>query len=234
MDVRLLDGLQEIEAAAALVAAIWGETLITVGELRAFEHAGNPVLGAFEGGRLIGTSIAFVGLCDGLHLHSHITGVAPGREHAGVGYALKLAQRDWCLKHRVPLVVWTFDPLVSRNAYFNFRKLGATAHELLVNFYGRMTDEINRGDASDRLLVRWDVGSERVRRAVAGEAPFTDEPAREVEVPLDYPDLRRTDLHAAQTVRLRTREELASAFADGLEVVDFTRDGRYVLAPRPR
>lgn len=220
--IRPLESLRDMEDAAALVERIWGERLITIGELRAFEHAGNPVLGAFEGETMIGTSIAFIGMRGGLHLHSHITGVEPGREHAGVGLGLKMAQRDWCLEHGVSEVLWTFDPLVARNAYFNFHKLGATAGELLVNFYGAMTDEINRGDFSDRLLVRWSVASAPRERAVT----------RELEIPPDYPELRRADIERARDVRMRTRDALLDSFGAGLEVVDFTRDGRYRFAVR--
>ena len=52
-------------------------------------------------------------------------------------------------------IAWTFDPLVSRNAYFNLIKLGADAVEYLPNFYGPMLDTINGDDDSDRLLIKW-------------------------------------------------------------------------------
>ena len=52
---------------------------------------------------------------------------------------------------------WTFDPLVARNAYFNLHKLGAVADRFERNFYGEMTDTLNRGERTDRVVVRWDL-----------------------------------------------------------------------------
>ncbi len=51
-----------------------------------------------------------------------------------------------------------------RNAYFNLTKLGAVPDEYLPNFYGPMTDGINGGDDTDRLLVRWRLRAPAVAR----------------------------------------------------------------------
>lgn len=48
-------------------------------------------------------------------------------------------------------------PLVRRNAYFNLVKLGARATDYLPDCYGPMHDGLNRGEASDRLFVEWDL-----------------------------------------------------------------------------
>ena len=68
-----------------------------------------------------------------------------------VGFALKVHQRAWALARGVPAIVWTFDPLVARNAWFNLAKLAALPAAYLEDFYGPMTDAINAGMASDRL-----------------------------------------------------------------------------------
>jgi predicted GNAT superfamily acetyltransferase len=68
----------------------------------------------------------------------------------------------------VPRIVWTFDPLVARNAWFNLAKLGATPSAYLEDFYGPMTDAINAGMASDRLLVTWNLNDPAVAAACAG------------------------------------------------------------------
>ena len=60
---------------------------------------------------------------------------------------------------------WTFDPLVARNAWFNLGKLGAVADAFGRAFYGEMTDEINAGDRSDRLVVRWDLDPDPAPRS---------------------------------------------------------------------
>ena len=43
-------------------------------------------------------------------------------------------------------IVWTFDPLVRRNARLNLIKLGADVDGFEVDFYGNMDDGINSGD----------------------------------------------------------------------------------------
>ena len=81
------------------------------------------------------------------------------------------------------------------NAHFNLTKLGASADAFLPNFYGDMTDALNRGERSDRLKVRWDLehatagpaddrGSEVLGRR--GDDPSMPAPT-EVRPPLDAP-----------------------------------------------
>ena len=64
-------------------------------------------------------------------------------------------------------VTWTLDPLVSRNAHLNLVTLGARVEHYLVDLYGPMRDGLNRGDPSDRLLVRWELASAGRRELVA-------------------------------------------------------------------
>jgi predicted GNAT superfamily acetyltransferase len=151
---------------------------------------------------------------------------------------------------------WTFDPLVRRNAYFNFNKLGAEAREYLVNFYGQMTDGLNAGEESDRILVSWRLDSRRVEEAAAGRAHDPSagdlqrwkidsilslgpggEPvqgsskARVVvcETPEDIVALRRSDPRLARDWRVAMRDALSSAFDAGYAVTGVTRTGWYVL-----
>ena len=126
------------------------------------------VAGAFAGTRMTGASAGFFTAPPEPALHSHITGVAPGGQHRGIGFALKLHQRAWALARGVPLVVWTFDPLVARNAWFNLAKLGALPTAYLEDFYGEMPDAINAGMASDRLLLTWRLDDPAVVAACAG------------------------------------------------------------------
>src|SRR3954453_4323495 len=57
---------------------------------------------------------------------------------------------------------WTFDPLQSLNAYFNFNKLGVIADRYLPNFYGEDAASFLHQTGTDRLWVSWFVSSERV------------------------------------------------------------------------
>ena len=171
-ELKELDDLREM---ADLFAEVWGrsgEPPISSDILRALAHSGNYVAGARSEGRLIGGIVGWLGghPPHDLHMHSHILGVLSGTEARGLGFALKQNQRSWCLERGVRSVEWTFDPLVRRNAYFNLTKLGAEAARYLVDFYGRMDDGINAGDESDRILIRWELTSDRAKSAATGRA----------------------------------------------------------------
>jgi predicted GNAT superfamily acetyltransferase len=64
-------------------------------------------------------------------------------------------------------ITWTFDPLLSRNAWLNITRLGAVCNTYLRNFYGKMDDNLNRGLPSDRFDVDWWVNSHRVNRRLS-------------------------------------------------------------------
>ncbi|GAA2876243.1 GNAT family N-acetyltransferase [Nonomuraea rubra] len=233
--VRELRDLDEAHAVIALLVEIWGRPenpLITVEFLRALTKAGNYVAGAYDGDRLVGVCIGFHEEPAARTLHSHIAGVAPGLAGRGIGMALKLHQRAWALARGIVAVEWTFDPLVSRNAYFNIVKLGALPVEYLPNFYGAMHDAINGGDDTDRLLVRWELLSPRVRAACSGtpcERPAGGPSSRRVAAPADIEALRVHDAAAARSWRPRLRDELEPLMAAGGRVVDYDRELGYLV-----
>ena len=176
--IRGLDSLEDLRDLSDLLAAVWGRGGESMGPdiLRALAHSGNYVSGAFVGGRIAGGLVGWLGGVPPheLHMHSHILGVLPGSDARGLGFQLKQHQRRWCLDREVRVMEWTTDPLVRRNAYFNLAKLGARAPEYLVNFYGAMTDGINAGEESDRLLIRWQLDSPEAEHAAAGRGREPD------------------------------------------------------------
>jgi len=89
---------------------------------------------------------------------------------------------------------WTFDPLVARNAWLNLGKLGAVADRFERAFYGEMTDEINRGDRTDRLVIRWDLDRDPIPRAAESEGLPT---VLEAQGHQDAPQARGDVLHWA-------------------------------------
>lgn len=167
-----LSGPAETRAAAEVLHRIWpNETGMPMPPelLRTFSHTSNYVAGVFLDGRLVGVAAGF-------HtggqpaLHSHIAGVLPAAQGRSAGLALKLHQRAWALHRGIGRISWTFDPLIRRNAHFNLNKLGASVLEYLPDFYGSMTDAVNAGEESDRLLVDWDLTASSSARWAA-EAP---------------------------------------------------------------
>jgi predicted GNAT superfamily acetyltransferase len=170
--IRPVETMAEFAAVADLCAHVWGSgpegPPLRRELLRALAHAGNYVAAAFGNGDLVGACVGFFGPPGAKTLHSHIAAVSRLWRGHDVGFALKLHQRAWALHAGVDDVTWTFDPLVRRNAYFNVAKLAAQPEAYVPDFYGVMDDELNRGAATDRLLVRWQLRSQRVIQACEG------------------------------------------------------------------
>jgi predicted GNAT superfamily acetyltransferase len=247
-----LDDLREL---AGVFHRVWersAEPPINSDVLRALSHSGNYIAGARSQGRLIAGIVGWLGMHSPgeLHLHSHILGVLPEAGARGLGFALKQHQRSWCLERGVKAVEWTYDPLVRRNAYFNLNKLGADAAGYLVDFYGVMSDGINTGDQSDRILVRWSLESPRTVAAAGGAAPEVDtsdaramlrasadgepeitrvEAPATCEVPDDVVVLRHTNPELARRWRHALRETLGRHLMSGGRVSGMTHSGVYVL-----
>lgn len=231
IDIRIVETPAELRRLVLLLNQVWGTMtpLIGVELLRALGHAGGYVAGAFSDNRMVGGSLGFLGRHDGeLVLHSHVTGILPGVRQTGLGRQMKLHQREWAAEHGLESIVWTFDPLVRRNAWFNIAVLGARVDAYLVDFYGQMADSVNGRDPSDRLLVAWPTN---------GSLPQSDHtspvPPGTIAVPTpeDIVVLRRTDPSGASWWRLRLREELGTPLTQGAEVVGFTRAGDYLVLP---
>lgn len=249
--VRELADVADLENVCRLLGDIWQtgprQPLVTTELLRALAKSGNYVVGALDGDRLVGACVGFFGAPDGRTMrgtmHSHIAGVAADMRGRSVGFALKTHQRAWALRHGVDSIAWTFDPLVSRNAYFNVVKLGATAVEYLPNFYGNMRDGMNGGDASDRLLVRWDLvapdiaaGGHDDAVTALGRSPrglpvpgSRDGRVLLVAVPEDVATLRATDPGLATRWRAAVREALTALLGAGARITGFDRERGYVL-----
>lgn len=222
---------------------VWGPpagSMVSPDFLVALAHTGGYVAGAFEPGAsndsptMIGGSFAMLArFRDRLVLHSHITGVIQPRQHAGIGRTLKQHQRTWALTHDLDTITWTFDPLVRRNGWFNLHRLGATAEEYHVDFYGPLGDSINGTDETDRLVASWDLASPRADAAARHVLPAVDPEPDDLLVPTpdDIVALRRSAPERARQWRLEMRKGLAGAFV-GSHIVGMTVDGKYVVRPR--
>lgn len=261
VQIRQLTELGELRAVYELFDRIWrpdpSNPPVTAELLRALAKGGNYVSGAYEGDRLLGACVGFFSAPADRSLHSHIAGVAAGAHGRSIGFALKLHQRAWALRRGIAVITWTYDPLVSRNAYFNLVKLSATPVEYLRNFYGDMHDGINGSDESDRLLIRWNLDSPEVAAAglgLCGTGAAVDaalargavpalarsgngRPARGtldgevllVAVPEDIETLRANHPEHAAQWRAAVRDVLGTLLADGARVLGFRRTAGYVV-----
>ena len=257
--IRPLASVDEIAVLDDVFARVWGSrghAFVPIELTQAMRFAGNYVVGAFDGDRMIGGSVGFFGEHGGRrHLHSHITGVLPDLQVRSLGYAIKVHQRAWALEAGLDEVIWTFDPLIRRNAYFNLAKLGAEVVGYETKFYGEaLNDDINRGDESDRAVVRWAIASDAVGARLAGERPQDGDPgdaavildqhmtiadrprayvALRAWVPPDIVAIRRSDAAEALAWRRALWATMGAAIADGYVAVAMTRDGWYRLERRP-
>lgn len=172
---------------------------------------GAILLGAFDGHRLVGFAYGFPGFEDGERIiHSDMLAVLPDYRSQGLGRRLKLAQRDAALAAGVHRITWTFDPLQSRNAHFNFHRLGVTSDRYLRDFYGKTTSPLHRV-GTDRLWVVWDLDR------ASGPGPRASGDLL-ISIPRDLSELR---------------EAFASAFGDGYVAFDFDRSATaYLLCKR--
>ncbi len=251
--VRELAGIQEMTDASSLWDQIWLRAdaghEVDPSLMVALSHAGSYVAGAFAGRVMIGAALGFWGSPAYGALHSHITGVLPAYAGQGVGSLIKNHQRDWVLARGGSAITWTFDPLVSRNAHVNLNRLGARPESYLLDLYGALADDLNRGDPSDRLLVRWTLtgsptpASGRPAAALVvdrGGVPAVGtriddlDPSTPltVAVPDDVTALRRRDPAAASLWRFAVREALVPLFDRGWSITGFDRHHGYrVEAP---
>ncbi len=176
--VHMLETAEELSAVEALQREVWpgSETDIVPGHLLiAAVHNGGLVLGAFEHEKLVGFVFGFPGLestPDGPRPKhcSHMAGVLPDYRDRGLGFALKRAQWQMVRHQGLDHVTWTYDLLLSRNAYLNIARLGAVCSTYRRSEYGEMRDSLNSGLPSDRFQVDWWLNTNRVERRLGKRA----------------------------------------------------------------
>jgi len=183
LTIRPLKALGEMRDAVDLQKTFWGdnlESVIPAHMLFSLASHGGHVLAAFDGDRMAGVLIGFLGTSEqdsqrpamaNLQIVSKRMVVLSDYRNQGVGHRLKLAQRDLAMTQGVRLVTWTFDPLLAPNAHLNVRKLGVTCPVFLQDYYGVEDDGglVTLG-SSDRLLAEWWVTNRRVEARLFGSS----------------------------------------------------------------
>lgn len=175
-EIRPFQTISDYRECVALQEHIWGEGFserVSAAILKVSQHLGGVAAGAYDSeGRLIGFVFGMTGVdAEGLLHWSDMLGVSSSARDSGLGRQLKAYQREQLLARGVTRMVWTWDPLQSRNAYLNLTKLGAVAREYRRDMYGQTDSVLHRGIGTDRLLALWLMSSERVERRLAGQVP---------------------------------------------------------------
>jgi len=119
ISIEKLTTAQQFHRCEELQGRVWGLSdtdIVPLHLLLTAQKSGGLVLGAFdEEGKMIGFLFGFLGARDAaarqLKHCSHMLGVLEEWQGQGVGYRLKLAQREHALAQGLELVTWTYDPL---------------------------------------------------------------------------------------------------------------------------
>lgn len=231
MEIRELNSLGDYGEAVQLQRTVWSWSDIDILPVRFFVVArgiGGQALGAFDGNKMAGFSLAIPGLKTGgrIFWHSHMLGVLKEYRDTGIGRQLKLTQRDAALARGLNLIEWTFDPLEIKNAYFNIARLGAVVRRFVRNQYGITSSPLNGGLPTDRCVAEWHITK-----------TFKHPPAvARISIPASISRMRQEDPDRARRIQSAVADEFITHFAENLAVTGFelTPDaGTYLLSPWP-
>jgi predicted GNAT superfamily acetyltransferase len=162
MEIRTLHTLEEFQRCVDIQKEVWGfddpYDIVPLPLLVVSERNDGIVLGAFEGKEMIG----FVYSLPGTHKNqkvqwSHMLAVVSSLRNTDIGYKLKMAQYESAQEKGYDVLEWTYDPLESKNAYFNLSKLGCIAREYEINIYGITSSPLHSGTPTDRLIAQWPI-----------------------------------------------------------------------------
>lgn len=252
--LRDIESVAEMRAVEDLQIAVWGDDerdIVPLNQFAAARHLGGTLIGAFDDEKIVGFVYGFYGHLHG-HIvhHSHMLGVLPAYRRHNLAFKLKLAQREQVLRDGLTdRITWTFDPLQSLNAHFNFAKLGVVSDTYKVNVYGEAGASFLHRNGTDRFLVTWLIDSERVKDRIAGapadpgrlsnavtlitnsESGMPETAANEddlstaerlsVEIPADINSVESADFETARKWRQETRSAFTRALASGFVVTEY-------------
>jgi predicted GNAT superfamily acetyltransferase len=240
--VRECVTVEDFDQCIQLERAVWNDDDIGIMPVRLYllsKACNAPTIGAFDkSGRLVGfvhTMLALVGR----HAvyHSHLAAVVEELRHKEIGFRMKMAQRERAMEAGVPLIIWTFDPLQSRNAHLNINKLGAVVRRYEVNYYGEGHSRVfDPGVPSDRIFAEWWVSSPHVKSVLMGGRPQAEEGAPAVVIPDDINAIRAGSAEEHRRWRAEVRDSFQQQLSRGLIVRAFARDSerrlsRYLFGP---
>ena len=263
--IRDLESFDDLCQVKSVEKEVWGmadDDSLPMTLAIACKAAGSIFVGAFDGDKLVGFAFGIFGREHGqTTIHSHMLAVLERYRQHDLGLKLKHAQRERALGLGIREMTWTYDPLQSRNAHFNFAKLGIVSDAYKVDFYGPETSSVLHRNGTDRLWVRWLLDSRRAGDRIAGKdtraetldalrhlAPLVSfngdgRPARadlaeslgrqrvSIEIPGEILEVERSDMGLAREWRAATRWAFTEAIGAGFYVAEFCRSIRGQQGP---
>ncbi len=252
IDIREVKTIEQLEQVQQLEYDVWRMPPIPIHQTLSAVKNGGIVVGAYDGDKLVGYSYGFAGFREGKsYLCSHMLGIDEHYRSQGIGESLKQAQQAIAVERGYDLMVWTFDPLETRNGYLNLSKLNGICHTYVENCYGEMQDGLNKGLPSDRFEVSWYLTSDYVVNDVAIDAttavnvasctlneqglPYLkisensifNKEVYTLPVPRDFQTLKALDPALALDWRLKTRQLIQSLFVQGYTAVQLQQQENY-------
>ena len=256
-DLETVDDLRKVEAVEKEVWGLSDQDTMPLTMIIASKEAGSIWLGAFDTDALVGFAFGFLGRENGeTMIHSHLLAVRAPYRDLDLGYKLKLAQRERALAMGIRQMTWTFDPLQSKNAHFNFAKLGVVSEKYKADFYGLKTSSVLHRNSTDRLWVQWRLSSKRVQQRLQGKDASSDsldalsnliplvgfdgdgKPVKTdmeaalgrqricIEIPSEINAVQQKDPALAREWRAATRWAFTESLAAGFFVAEFCRSIR--------
>ena len=260
MTIRPFASRDDYDACVRLQREVWGEHFVDVVPatiLMVSQRVGGVSAGAFDAeGRLLGFVFGISGVRDGELVHwSDMLAVRPEARGAGLGKRLKQFQREQLLERDIRRMLWTYDPLVARNANLNLNGLGAAPVEYVVDMYGDTRSALHAGLDTDRFIVEWrldeegpvgtapaaaDAGTVPVVAPAwsARERPLPTTPCVRVAAPADIDALKAADPACARAWQQIQRRAFAWYLANGYRVSGFEHqqapdDSHYLVTRVP-
>jgi chorismate synthase len=251
-EFRDLRSLEDLAAVVELERRVWGpgyDDVVPLPVLAVSVRRGGILIGAFDGGRLVGFVYSLPAIVNGRATEwSHMLGVLEAYRGVGVGPKLKALQRERALDLGIDLIEWTFDPMQAVNAHLNFAKLGVVVEEYEINVYGNSESPLHKGNPTDRFVAQWWIRDRRVITRLGGSVPVAPvlpvEPVNgvraaggwlvpsdvdlsidarriAVEIPTCFTDMLAGAPDVALEWRMASRELFTTYFARGYRAVDF-------------
>jgi len=249
--IRSLSTPAEYTACVELQRDTWGRHFtdaVPASILQISQKVGGIAAGAFDSrGDLVGFVFGISGVRDGHIVHwSDMLAVRPELRSTGIGRRLKEFQRAEVARIGAEEILWTYDPLVARNAHLNFNVFGVRVLDYVVNMYGEETgSDLHRGLGTDRFIVGWPVPDKALaaRRAITrsthDDPAFSKTPVLgdlkaspdwdaafggtrlRVAVPADIHALQGLDPSAGAAWRASTRDAFQRSHVAGFRVTGF-------------
>lgn len=248
IEIREMTKLEDFQACVEIQREVWGFDdpfdAVPLPLLIVSERNDGIVLGAYDKDRMIGFVYSLPGIHEGQKVQwSHMLAVLDPYRNSDIGFRLKKEQYEIAQQKGYDVVEWTYDPLESRNAYFNLVKLGCIAKEYELNIYGETSSPLHAGMPTDRFVAHWQIPPLQkthpkielpqppaliTRTRVENHQRFIEEVELQadgeflyVEIPENIQALKNQSRDGALQWRLKTRDIFVHYFGAGYVAYSF-------------